>query len=158
MLPCFGMSHPFVCGRVFLFAEKVEEKVMKKLLSLILVLALTVSLTACSGQNGTSSASSSSSGSSSVSQESSAPVQKPTVDPSGAEVKIPDEIETIGVLSPAVAEVLVALGCGDQIVVYDAQRLKVWKAFRPACRCSICFSPIWNSLRPCCRMCCLFPT
>ena len=94
---------------------------MKKLLSLILGLALTVSLTACSGQNGTSSAGSSSSGASSVSQESSAPVQKPTVDPSGAEVKIPDEIETIGVLSPAVAEVLVALGCGDQIVVYDAQ-------------------------------------
>lgn len=94
---------------------------MKKLLSFILVLTLTVSLTACSSQNGTSSAGSSSSGSSSVSQESSTPVQKPTVDPSGAEVKIPDEIETIGVLSPAVAEVLVALGCGDQIVVYDAQ-------------------------------------
>lgn len=94
---------------------------MKKLLSLLLALALAAGFTACSGQSGSSSAASSASSQVSSEQESSAPAEKPTVDPSGAEVEIPDEIETIGVLSPAIAEVLVALGCGDQIVVYDAQ-------------------------------------
>lgn len=45
---------------------------------------------------------------------------KPTVDPSGAEISVPEQIDTIVVLAPSLAEIVVALGRGDQIVGYDA--------------------------------------
>lgn len=44
---------------------------------------------------------------------------KPTVDPSGAEISVPEQIDTIVVLAPSLAETVVALGRGDQIVGYD---------------------------------------
>lgn len=92
---------------------------MKKLLSLILALALAASAAGCAAQPASGSASvSASAPSSSVS----APAaEKPTTDPSGAEVTIPDEIGSVVVLAPSIAETLVALGCGDLIVGYDAQ-------------------------------------
>lgn len=43
----------------------------------------------------------------------------PTVDPSGAEISVPEQIESIVVLAPSLAEMVVALGHGDQIVAYD---------------------------------------
>lgn len=90
---------------------------MKKLLTLFTALALALSLAGCSGQTGSDQSSVSAPGSAS-SVSSSA---KPTVDPSGAAVEIPDAIHSVVVLSPAVNEVLVDLGCGDKIVAYDAQ-------------------------------------
>ena len=92
---------------------------MKKLLSLILALALAASAAGCAAQPASGSASvSASAPSSSVS----APAaEKPPTDPSGAEVTIPDEIGSVVVLAPSIAEALVALGCGDLIVGYDAQ-------------------------------------
>ena len=92
---------------------------MKKLLSLILALALAASAAGCAAQPASGSASvSASAPSSSVS----APAaEKPTTDPSGAEVTIPDEIGSVVVLAPSIAETLVALGCGDLIVGYDVQ-------------------------------------
>lgn len=117
---------------------------MKKLLSLSLALVLACSLIGCSGgNNGTSgdgetesletalqenmqnsdtetaSVEASETAESQTAAEASA--AKPATDPSGASVQIPDEIESIVVLTPAVTEVLTALGCGDQIVAYDAQ-------------------------------------
>lgn len=44
---------------------------------------------------------------------------KPTVDPSGAKISVPEQIDTIVVLAPSLAETVVALGHGDQIVGYD---------------------------------------
>ena len=43
----------------------------------------------------------------------------PTEDPSGAPITVPDEIDSIVVLAPSLAEMVVALGHGDQIVGYD---------------------------------------
>ena len=44
---------------------------------------------------------------------------RPTVDPSGAEITIPDRIDSIAVLAPSLTEMVIALGHGDQIVAYD---------------------------------------
>ena len=90
---------------------------MKKLLSLILALALAASAAGCAAQPASGSASAPAP-SSSVS----APAAgKPATDPSGAEVNIPDEIGSVVVLAPSIAETLVALGCGELIVGYDTQ-------------------------------------
>ncbi|MCH5337659.1 MAG: ABC transporter substrate-binding protein [Acetatifactor sp.] len=43
----------------------------------------------------------------------------PTVDPSGAEIIIPDRIDSIAVLAPSLTEMVTALGHGNQIVAYD---------------------------------------
>ena len=90
---------------------------MKKLLSLILALALAASAAGCAAQPASGSASAPAP-SSSVS----APAAgKPATDPSGAEVSIPDEIGSVVVLAPSIAETLVALGCGELIVGCDTQ-------------------------------------
>ena len=90
---------------------------MKKLLSLILALALAASAAGCAAQPASGSASAPAP-SSSVS----APAAgKPATDPSGAEVSIPDEIGSVVVLAPSIAETLVALGCGELIVGCDVQ-------------------------------------
>ncbi len=47
------------------------------------------------------------------------PPAPPTEDPSGAAITVPDKIESIVVLAPSLAEMVVALGHGDQIVGYD---------------------------------------
>lgn len=43
----------------------------------------------------------------------------PTVDPSGAAINVPEQIDTIVVLAPSLTEMVVALGHGDKIVAYD---------------------------------------
>ena len=47
------------------------------------------------------------------------PPAPPTEDPSGAAISVPDEIDSIVVLAPSLAEMVVALGHADQIVGYD---------------------------------------
>ena len=92
---------------------------MKKLLSLILALAMAASVAGCAAQPASGSASAPASAPSSAV---SAPAaEKPTTDPSGAAVEIPDEIGSVVVLAPSIAETLTALGCGDLIVGYDLQ-------------------------------------
>ena len=44
---------------------------------------------------------------------------RPTVDPSGADITIPDEINSIIVLAPSLTETVVALGQGNKIIGYD---------------------------------------
>ena len=94
---------------------------MKKLLSLILALAMAASVAGCAAQPASGSASAPASVSAPSSAVSAPAAEKPTTDPSGAEVNIPDEIGPVVVLAPSIAETLVALGCGDLIVGYDAQ-------------------------------------
>lgn len=94
---------------------------MKKLLSLILALAMAASVAGCAAQPASGSASAPASVSAPSSAVSAPAAEKPATDPSGAEVNIPDEIGSVVVLAPSIAETLVALGCGDLIVGYDAQ-------------------------------------
>ena len=94
---------------------------MKKILSLILALAMAASVAGCAAQPASGSASAPASVSAPSSAVSAPAAEKPTTDPRGAEVNIPDEIGSVVVLAPSIAETLVALGCGDLIVGYDAQ-------------------------------------
>ena len=94
---------------------------MKKILSLILALAMAASVAGCAAQPASGSASAPASVSAPSSAVSAPAAEKPATDPSGAEVNIPDEIGSVVVLAPSIAETLVALGCGDLIVGYDAQ-------------------------------------
>lgn len=94
---------------------------MKKILSLILALAMAASVAGCAAQPASGSASAPASVSAPSSAVSAPAAEKPTTDPSGAEVNIPDEIGSVVVLASSIAETLVALGCGDLIVGYDAQ-------------------------------------
>ena len=94
---------------------------MKKILSLILALAMAASAAGCAAQPASGSASAPASVSAPSSAVSAPAAEKPATDPSGAEVNIPDEIGSVVVLAPSIAETLVALGCGDLIVGYDAQ-------------------------------------
>lgn len=94
---------------------------MKKLLSLILALAMAASAAGCAAQPASGSASAPASVSAPSSAVSAPAAEKPATDPSGAEVNIPDEIGSVVVLAPSIAETLVALGYGDLIVGYDAQ-------------------------------------
>lgn len=94
---------------------------MKKILSLILALAMAASVAGCAAQPASGSASAPAPVSAPSSAVSAPAAEKPTTDPSGAEVNIPDEIGSVVVLAPSIAETLVALGCSDLIVGYDAQ-------------------------------------
>ena len=98
---------------------------MKKLISLGMAMVFALGIAGCAGAPASSSsaAQQSKSESSSVvsSSSSAAATSKPTVDPSGASVSIPDSIDSIVCLSPAVNEVLAAVGMGDKIVAYDTQ-------------------------------------
>lgn len=91
-------------------------KKLKKPVVMLAVWALVFGLTAC-GETG-SPGESGSSGGQSVSQ-----TQLPTVDPSGAEINVPEQIDSIVVLAPSLAEMVVALGQGDKIIGYDTNSI-----------------------------------
>ena len=97
-------------------------KKLKKPVVMLAVWALVFGLTAC-GETGTpgeigSHGEPGSSGGPSVSQ-----TQLPTVDPSGAEINVPEQINSIVVLAPSLAEMVVALGQGDKIIGYDTNSI-----------------------------------
>ena len=91
-------------------------KKLKKPVVMLAVWALVFGLTAC-GEKG-SHDESGSSGDRSVSQ-----TQLPTVDPSGAEINVPEQIDSIVVLAPSLAEMVVALGQGHKIIGYDTNSI-----------------------------------
>ena len=103
-------------------------KKLKKPVVMLAVWALVFGLTACGekgspGETGTSGEigsheESGSSGDRSVSQ-----TQLPTVDPSGAEINVPEQIDSIVVLAPSLAEMVVALGQGHKIIGYDTNSI-----------------------------------
>ena len=76
-------------------------KKQKKLLNLLIILGIVLSVTACGADMPSQS------------------VSRPTVDPSGAEITVPEEIDSIIVLAPSIAETVIALGDGDKIIAYD---------------------------------------
>lgn len=49
----------------------------------------------------------------------------PTTDPSGAAISIPEKIESIVVLSPALSEIVTALGMGDKIIGCDSYSIGI---------------------------------
>lgn len=79
---------------------------MKKLIALFTACVLLLALSAC-GQKQKDDSSGSAGG------------KLPTVDPSGAAISIPENVNSIIVLAPSLAETVVALGKGDKIVGYD---------------------------------------
>lgn len=95
---------------------------MKKWIALLTAGALALSLAACGtpAGSGTSSAAASSETASEVPSEA-APAEKPTEDRSGAPISLPDEIDSIAVMAPSIAETVVDLGCGDLITAIDTQ-------------------------------------
>ena len=93
---------------------------MKKLIAFFLALTMAVSMAGCAGSPAAVSTENTESVVSAASSAASASeAAKPTTDPSGAVVSIPDTIDSIVCLSPAVNEVLIALGAGDSLVAYD---------------------------------------
>ncbi len=82
--------------------EKLKTKAKVKALSLLLALTLALGMTAC-GDAGSSEPSS----------------PRTLTDPSGVEITVPEEINTVAVLAPSLAEMVVALGFGDKIEAYD---------------------------------------
>ena len=94
---------------------------MKKNLAFVLAVCLAFASAGCGSA---SSGSASQPASQPASQQSSAASEaagaaKPTTDPSGAAVEIPDQIDTIVSLAPSITETLVALGCGEQLEAVD---------------------------------------
>lgn len=81
-------------------------KKFKKPVVLLAVWALVFGLTACQGT-------------SSPKADSGSQTELPAVDPSGAEINVPEKVESIVALAPSLAEIVVALGCGDRIIAYD---------------------------------------
>lgn len=79
---------------------------MKRSVSLLILCALLPALCACGGVSAGMSGNS-------------APQDLPTVDPSGAAISLPETVDSIVVLAPALAETVAALGLGDKVVGYD---------------------------------------
>ena len=112
---------------------------MKKVVSLLLTLSLMWSFAGCTPSQSTEEPSAPSSDSSqtqeapqaqeeeepSQTEEAQEAPQLPTVDPSGAEITVPQEIDSVVVLAPSIAETIIALGHGDQIVACDTQSVGV---------------------------------
>ena len=83
-----------------------EMKMKRRLISLLVLCILLLVLCACGGQPVSS-------------QPPQGSPSLPTVDPSGASISIPENIDSIVVLAPSIAETVVALGLGDKIIGYD---------------------------------------
>ena len=83
----------------------------RRIISLLVLFSLLLALCACGGEAVSSQPPQGSSAGSGPSL--------PTVDPSGASIDLPENIESIVVLAPSIAETVVALGLGDKIVGYD---------------------------------------
>lgn len=49
----------------------------------------------------------------------------PTTDPSGAEISIPEQIDSIVVLAPSLSEIVTAFGMGDKVIGYDSYSVGV---------------------------------
>lgn len=81
---------------------KENAKVKPKVLHLLIALLLALGMTACK-QEGTSDSS----------------ALRTLTDPSGAQITVPEEIDSVAVLAPSLAETVVALGYGDEIQAYD---------------------------------------
>lgn len=101
---------------------------MKRLISLLTLCALLLALCACGGGTASSQPPQESGTPPAVSQNmdpTDASSALPTKDPSGAAIAIPEEIDSIVVLAPSIAETVAALGLEDKIVGYDLQSMGI---------------------------------
>ena len=107
---------------------------MKRKISLFVVFALLLALCACGGDTASSNppatdTSPASQGVEPSGEPSVEPSEEvfalPTTDPSGASISIPENIDSIVVLAPSIAETVVALGLGDKIVGYDLNSVSI---------------------------------
>lgn len=104
---------------------------MKRRISLFVFCALLLALCACGGEPVSSRPPQGIGTPPAVSQDRSPtgsteePPVLPAVDPSGAAIAIPENIDSIVVLAPSIAETVVALGLGDKIVGYDLQSMGI---------------------------------
>lgn len=98
---------------------------MKKQFTALLLCALLFTLCACGGQPAPSGGQPQGSAPVQAQSPSPAPGGEPSPrtveDPSGAAITIPEQIDSIIVLAPSLAETVVALGLGDRIIGYDLQ-------------------------------------
>ena len=94
---------------------------MKKLISLLLALCLALGVCACSPEKTGDGSSEPPASSAQEDASSTAEAALPDKDPSGASITVPEEINSIVVLAPSIAETIIALGYGDKIVAYDTQ-------------------------------------
>lgn len=97
---------------------------MKQCISLILLACMALSLAACGAPASSSAPASTStapSASSAPASSTAASAAKPTTDPSGAAIVLPETTEKMIVLAPSIAETLIALGLGDKIIAIDTQ-------------------------------------
>ena len=91
----------------------------KKILTILMALLIAFSMTACSNSNGVNSESSDTMADTTNAVNSSQVQVKPVKDRAGNDITIPEHINRIASMSPAVTEVLVDLGLGDKIVAID---------------------------------------
>ena len=100
----------------------------KKLMALLLALAMVLSLAACGGQQTPAPEATEAPAAAEEPTAADTPAPEPEeaapetiTDPSGAEIALPEDISSIVVLAPSIAEMVVALGHGEDIAAYDAQ-------------------------------------
>lgn len=87
-----------------------KQTKLNNLISALLALTMVLSLAACKADEPSSSDAGTPTGQ----------VQTlPDTDPSGAKINVPEKINSIAVLAPSIAEVVIALGYGENIVAYD---------------------------------------
>ncbi len=79
---------------------KTKRETKTKGLLLLFAVVLAISITACGGSSSDS-------------------APRTLTDPAGTEISVPAEIDSIAVLAPSLAEIVVGLGHGDEIVAYD---------------------------------------
>lgn len=96
---------------------------MKRILAFLLIAAMVLTITACGGKTEPTDPSQTTNESQSTEPADTAAGSEtpdlPTMDPSGAEITVPETVNTIVVLAPAISETLVALGLGDKVIGYD---------------------------------------
>lgn len=104
--------------------ETTTQGMTKTRIAAFLLGMLLLALTACSGQTSSEiPAVESAETSSEASAETNAP--RPTTDPSGASVTIPDQVDSVVALAPSICETLVALGVEEKITGYDLQSVGI---------------------------------
>lgn len=93
--------------------QKTQKKTTTRITALLLSMLLCM-LTACGGQTAPETPAAQT-----------AEAALPTTDPSGASIKIPEQVDTIVALAPSINETLVALGLEEKIVGYDLQSVGI---------------------------------
>ena len=88
-----------------------KQTKLNRLISFLIALTMVLSLAACKADEPSASGTGTPT----------AGVQTalPDTDPSGAKITVPEKINSVAVLAPSIAEVVIALGYGENIVAYD---------------------------------------